>query len=83
MSGDPELAALIEQAARNLKTLELLTSIQPAGHAIEGLRQRVQALRDAYTKETDALTRQVLSRAIERRRGIERRRQAKNIRPVT
>jgi hypothetical protein len=72
MVNDPELAALIEQAARNLETLEVLVGIESTV-AVEELQQRLQRLREAYTRETDALTRQVLRRAIDRRRGAERR----------
>jgi predicted ATPase len=82
MIKDQDLAALIEQAARNLKTLQLLISTHSTA-AIDELQQRVQALRDAYTRETDALTRQVLRRAIDRRRGIDRRKQDQSTRSVS
>lgn len=75
MSHDPELADLIDQAERNLATLELLLGIQGA-RRMESLRGRIQALRDAYTRETNSLTRAVLARAIERRRGKDRRKVA-------
>jgi hypothetical protein len=74
MQTDPELTALIEQAARNLDALRLLVRQVP-GHRDQMtlLRQRLATLRAAYTEETDVLTRQVLKRAIDRRRGPERR----------
>jgi hypothetical protein len=73
MSKDPEVAALIEQAARNLATLELLGGLE-FKRTLEELQLRLQRLREAYTRETDSLTQQVLRRAIERRRGADRRR---------
>lgn len=76
MTRDPEVAALIEQAARNLATLELLGG-QEFKRTIEELQLRLQRLKEAYTRETDSLTQQVLRRAIERRRGGERRRRAR------
>lgn len=72
MSRDPELAGLIEQAARNLATLELLGGLE-FKKTIEELQLRIQQLKDAYTRETDHLTQQILRRAIERRRGGDRR----------
>jgi hypothetical protein len=79
MLNDPELSALIEQAARNLETLELL--VRSAGEenstATDVLRQRLHDLKLAYTSETDALTRQVLKRAVDRRATGERRRVAR------
>lgn len=76
MLHDPELSALIEQAARNLETLELLVhSASDEGSTATGvLRQRLRDLKLAYTIETDALTRQVLKRAVERRGTGDRRR---------
>jgi hypothetical protein len=77
MVSDPELAALLEQAARNLDSLELL--LRSAGdddpEAVARLREQLQQLKLAYTTETDALTRQVLARAVDRRVRPERRRQ--------
>jgi hypothetical protein len=75
MLNDPELAALLEQAARNLDTLELLVRSADADDplAVERLRQRLRDLKRAYTTETDVLTRQVLRRAVERRTIRERR----------
>ena len=76
MLSDPELSALLEQAARNLETLELLarSASDEDATATSMLRQRLQDLKLAYTSETDALTRQVLKRAVERRVSGERRR---------
>ena len=75
MLSDPELLALLEQAERNLETLELL--VRSAGEespmAIKRLQQRLHDLKRAYTREADALTRQVLERAVERRMTGERR----------
>jgi hypothetical protein len=67
---DPELSAILDQAARNLNSLELL--VRTAGEdddlsAIRPLRQRLEALQIAYRNETDALTRQVIEHAIDRR----------------
>jgi hypothetical protein len=63
-----EISALLEQAARNLDTLELLarSASEEDPIAIKLLRQRLHDLKIAYTSETDALTYQVLKRAIER-----------------
>jgi hypothetical protein len=78
MLRDPELAALLDQARRNMDTLQLL-----ARHAqeqeddltdLQELRDRIAALKAAYTHETDALTRQVLRREVERRVTRDRRR---------
>ena len=76
MLNDPELSALIEQAARNLETLELLARSESVegSTATDALRQRLRELKRAYTSETDALTRQVLKRAVERRGTGDRRR---------
>jgi hypothetical protein len=78
MQIDAELSALLEQAWRNLESLELLvrTRRDEGAGAIEALRQRLQDLKSAYTTETDALTRQVLKRAVERRVSGERRHSA-------
>jgi hypothetical protein len=77
MLSDPELSALLEQAARNLDTLELL--MRAAGEedieAVMQLRERLQELKVAYRAEADALTRVVLERAVERRARPDRRRQ--------
>jgi hypothetical protein len=77
MLSDPELFALLEQASRNLDTLELL--MRAAGQedieAVMQLRQRLQELKVAYRAEADALTRVVLERAVERRGKSDRRRQ--------
>ena len=78
MLNDPELSALIEQAARNLETLELLARSNRVEdpNATDVLRRRLHELKLAYTSETDALTRQVLRRAVERRGTGDRRRGA-------
>lgn len=81
MVKDPELAEVLEQAARNLKTLELLVGLGQHS-TLEEMRARINRLREAYTRETNSLTRQVLRRAIERRRGIDRRKQARDAPPT-
>jgi hypothetical protein len=78
MLRDPELSAILDQAARNLNSLELL--VRTSGDddsAITQLRQRLEALQIAYRNETNALTRQVLDRAIDRRRTADRRHRAR------
>ena len=76
MLRDPELVALLDQATRNVETLELLA--YRAGEddpgALHDLRERLAALKEAYTRETNALTRQVLQREVERRITSDRRR---------
>ena len=69
MLRDPELAALLDQAKRNLETLELLahTAVEPDLAAVHQLRDRLAAVKAAYTRETDVLTRAVLKREVERR----------------
>jgi hypothetical protein len=76
MLRDPELSAILDQAAHNLNSLELLvrTSGEDDLSAIAPLRQRLEALQIAYRNETNALTRQVIERAIERRVMTDRRR---------
>ena len=78
MLRDPELAALLDQARRNVDTLELLANrAQEQEDDLADLRQlrdRIAALKAAYTRETDALTRQVLKREVERRVMRDRRR---------
>jgi undecaprenyl pyrophosphate synthase len=76
---DPELSAILDQAARNLNSLELLvrTSGEDDLSGINPLRQRLEALRTAYRNETNTLTRQVIERAIDRRVTAERRDRAK------
>jgi hypothetical protein len=77
MLRDPELSAILDQAARNLNNLELL--LRTAGDdlsPISPLRQRLEALQIAYRNETNVLTRQVLERAIDRRVSTDRRRRA-------
>jgi hypothetical protein len=75
MLRDPELLALIEQAARNLDTLELIVRgvRENDEGAIKALRQRLHSVKLAYARETNALTREVLARAVERRSGERRR----------
>jgi hypothetical protein len=78
MQTDSNVAALLEQAARNLDTLEqLLRSGADDASKLEVLRHRLSDLKDAYTRETNALTQQVLRHAIERRCGEDRRRKSK------
>jgi hypothetical protein len=75
MLRDSELVGLLEQAARNLDSLELLVrgaGLQDADE-IKALRQRLHYLKLAYARETNALTRHVLERAVERRAGERRR----------
>jgi hypothetical protein len=76
MLSDPELSALLAQAARNLDTLETL--VRSTGDddvaAVVRLRERLEELKRAYKSETDALTRVVLERAVERRATKDRRR---------
>jgi uncharacterized small protein (DUF1192 family) len=75
MLRDPELAALLDQAARNMQTLELLahSSHEDDVSSVCELRERLAALKAAYTRETDALTRAVLKREVERRVTVDRR----------
>lgn len=73
MAPDLALASLIEQAERNLKTLRLLVTNVELEPDLDRLQQQFEELRRAYLKETDSLTRQVLKRAVERRRGADRR----------
>jgi hypothetical protein len=79
MLSDPELSAILDQAARNLNNLEQLvrTSGEDDLSAISPLRQRLETLQIAYRNETNALTRQVLERALDRRDTTDRRRPAK------
>jgi len=76
MQRDPELSAILDQAAHNLDSLELLvrTASEDDLSAIGPLRQRLEALQTAYRNETNALTRQVIERAIDRRTTNRRRR---------
>lgn len=76
MDRDHELAALIEQAGRNLRTLRLLImSTEPPLVELDRLQQQFEQLKRAYVEETDSLTRQVLRRAVERRSGVDRRKE--------
>jgi hypothetical protein len=70
-----QLAALIDQAGRNLDTLELLARSVGGvdGESLEVLRARLEELRQAYLRETDALTQSVLLAAVERRMSSDRR----------
>jgi hypothetical protein len=70
---DLELELLIEQAERNLRTLELLVGRDGRPGTLDDLQERVQQLKSAYLQETNALTRQALKRAVERRAGGDRR----------
>jgi len=77
MPRDPELSAILDQAARNLNTLELLVRTASADDdlsAISPLRRRLEELQTAYRNETDALTRQLIEHAIDRRVTHDRRR---------
>ena len=76
MLSDPDLAALFEQASRNLYTLELLVRAggEKDDEPVARLRFRLKKLKAEYKHETDELTRQVLARAVERRRAPDRRR---------
>ena len=76
MLRDPDLAALLDQAERNLETLQLLaySAGETEAAPLEALRERLAALKAAYTRETNALTRAVLTREVERRVMVERRR---------
>jgi len=78
MLRDPELSAILDQAARNLNSLELLvrTSGEDDPSAVSPLRHRLEALQIAYRNETNVLTRQVIARAIDRRVTNDRRRRA-------
>ena len=78
MQRDPELSAILDQASHNLDSLELLVRSTSADDlsTIGPLRQRLEALQTAYRNETNALTRQVIERAIDRRT-TDRRRRAK------
>ena len=78
MLRDPELSAILDQAARNLNSLELL--LRKSGEddlsAVSPLRHQLEALQIAYRNETNALTRQVIARAIDRRVTSDSRRRA-------
>lgn len=78
MLRDPELSAILDQAARNLNSLELL--LRKSGEddlsAVSPLRHQLETLQIAYRNETNALTRQVIARAIDRRVTSDRRQRA-------
>lgn len=75
MPRDPELSAILDQAARNLNSLEVL--VRASGEenltGIPPLRERLEALQVAYRNETNVLTRRVIERAIDRRVTTDRR----------
>ena len=75
MLRDPELSALLDQAGRNLETLEQLARASDEDDlgAITRLKERLEELKVAYKIETDALTQQVLKIAVERRVTTDRR----------
>jgi len=75
MLRDPALSAILDQAARNLNSLEVLvrTSGEDDLSAISPLRQRLEALQVAYMNETNALTRRMIAHAIDRRVTTDRR----------
>lgn len=73
---DAEILALIEQAGRNLQTLEHLAQQLPPGveqATVESFRARLFELHAAYRRETNALTLAVLQQAVERRQTPDRR----------
>jgi hypothetical protein len=76
MLRDPELSALLDQAMRNLDSLERLARTRDEDDitAITRLKERLEELKVAYKTETDTLTQQVLKSAVERRITAERRR---------
>jgi hypothetical protein len=76
MLRNPRLSALLEQAARNLDTLERLVRIagEEGVPPTTGLKERLDNLKTAYRIETDALTHEVLQIEIERRVSADRRR---------
>jgi hypothetical protein len=75
---DAQLRALIEQAGRNLETLELLSRTRDGSGIdptwVDRYRTRLQELQLAYQRETNELTRIVLQEAVERRQTTDRRR---------
>ena len=76
MLRDPELSALLDQAMRNLDSLERLARTRDEDDitAITRLKERLEELKVAYKTETDTLTQQVLKSAVERRITADRRR---------
>jgi hypothetical protein len=76
MLRDPDLSALLDQAARNLDALEQLARSGGEDDVTEIVRvqERLEELKRAYQSETEALTRQVLKGAVERRMTNDRRR---------
>lgn len=75
MHQEHEVAALIEQAARNIEALEHFIDASGSGaERLAALRERLERLKVAYTTETHAVTRYALSHAIDRRRRGDRRR---------
>ena len=80
MRNEHEVAALIQQAARNLEALEqFVRASADEVEPVSVLRQRLERLKAAYTSETDALTRYAIHHAIERRRGLDRRRSGREV----
>ena len=74
---DAEIRALIEQAGRNLDTLERLAQQLPRGveqATVSSFKTRLLELDAAYQRETNALTLAVLQHAVERRSTRDRRR---------
>jgi hypothetical protein len=74
---DAEIRALIEQAGRNLETLERLAQQLSLGieqAAVSSFKARLLELHTAYQRETNALTLAVLQQAVERRSTPDRRR---------
>jgi hypothetical protein len=74
---DAQLAALIEQAGRNLDSLELLVGMSSGAETetIAAYQARLRDLKRAYHRETNELTLKVLYEAVERR-GVPDRRHA-------
>ena len=69
------LAALVEQAVRNVESLEALARSVGEGdpERFAELRERLRTLQVAYRRETDTLTQHVLKEAVERRASLDRR----------
>jgi len=74
---DAEIRALIEQAGRNLETLERLAqqlSIGIEQATVSSFKTRLLELHTAYQRETNTLTLAALQQAVERRSTPDRRR---------
>ncbi len=83
---DAEIRALIEQAGRNLETLERLAQQLPVGSelaTVASFKARLLELHTAYQRETNALTLAALQQAVERRSTPDRRRapDSRGVRP--